>query len=78
MISTSNMDATNQAPLKMKLKKEIIQEILKFASTQELQSLQQINPTGMTQDIIENELQLRLQRKNFNPQTNATTLSRKD
>ena len=72
------MDSTNQASLKMKLKKEIIQEIFKFASIQELQRLQQINPTGMAQDIIENELQLRLQRKNFNPQTNATTSSRKD
>ena len=72
------MDSTNQASLKMKLKKEIIQEIFKFASIQELQRLQQINPTGMAQDIIENELQLRIQRKNFNPQTNATTSSRKD
>ena len=45
--STRYMDTTNQAPLKMKLKKKIIQEILKFASTQELQRLQQIYPTEM-------------------------------
>ena len=76
--STRNMDPTNLPPLKMKLRKEEIQEILKFASIRDLQRLLEVNPTGKAQDIIEEELRLRLQRKNFNPETEAKTSGRKD
>ena len=77
-ISTKDMNTTNLPPLKMKLRKEEIQEILKFASIRDLQRLLEVNPTGKAQDIIGEELRSRLQEKNFNPTTEATTSGRKD